>query len=689
MKSLFDNSSGDMRSILISVTSLALAISVACTIPAAYAGRIVSGTSEPYAPNAEGFVAHGFGGWNLDNVDIKLSGTNSGFDEADGSYYFDIDSDYTYQGNVFSGDLSEILGYVFAKDWPVGEPSGIKVINDDFAVKAPSPTNCIMATSYLEEHYLDSADPSQVTCSGPFQSHKRYKLAMLPATVSGGSGAEKGIDLVFNVESEAGSRDYQVFQKINNWTDHRLEGFKIQVGTGVGTEFTPAGAASGVGVNNLSLSVPAANWTADQLAVFSTGLFGPLDLKHGRPPGFFDPDTRAGFLIQEYPNLSGQTDTLHSGATLGSDYVNVPPGGEGDNQFGTWLPNNMLPQGIFWDDDGNPETDAVLVAWYGRNPAAESYSWMGGANTNFATIPDATIQSWGANLEYTQGVIDDLVNVGLNYIVTVGDVSGFPKNADGTGRFTIRVTPAVDTSGTGAPGYTDATNTPDPQLIFTSSDGVLTVSPSPQFVRGELLTARVGDADMNRDENVAEEVYVTISSSTGLSGTLTLVEQGLNRGVFVASLPDVFSDIGSGESVTVSYEDGDIGDGTSEVKKVVTQAVDDLLPPPSGFVVSIADLSVPSRIFVGQLGKVSVTVENAAESETAVSGELVVYADSIEMLRETFTDLAPNRKYKASIAWTANYEDDSGIDWIASVIIDGDTVATATASTIVSIKPGK
>ncbi len=61
-----------------------------------------------------------------------------------------------------------------------------KIVNDDLAVKDPKPTNCIMATSYLEGHFLDSTDPEQVICSGPFQSHKRYKLAMLPSTVAAG-----------------------------------------------------------------------------------------------------------------------------------------------------------------------------------------------------------------------------------------------------------------------------------------------------------------------------------------------------------------------------------------------------------------------------------------------------------------------------------------------------------------------
>jgi hypothetical protein len=83
----------------------------------------VSQPSYPYAPAAPGFTAYGFGGWNLDNVDIILNGTSSFFDETDGSYYFDTDSDLTYLGEVDNG-AGTVTGYVLAKDWPVGEPSG-------------------------------------------------------------------------------------------------------------------------------------------------------------------------------------------------------------------------------------------------------------------------------------------------------------------------------------------------------------------------------------------------------------------------------------------------------------------------------------------------------------------------------------------------------------------------------------
>ncbi len=526
------------------------------------AGKIISIPSESGAP--------GFGGWDLANVDVilngtqsEVNGTGSWFNEENGAYQFAGDSDFSYVGHVDDG-AGTLMGYALAKTWPVGEPSGIKIINDDAAVKEPKPPNCIMATSYLDDYFLDSEDPRQVTCSGPFQSHKRYKIAMLPSTVDG-EGSES-VDLVFNVEPEDGSRDYQVFQKINNWTDGRLAGFTVQVGFGVGESFQTATSA-GVDLNDLNISVPSDIWDEKQLAIFSAGLFGPQD-KHTGKIGFFDPNKRAGFLIDEYTDQM-LTDSLHATRTLGSNYAEVPIGAAADNQFGPWLPDNMLPYGIFFDDDGNPETDAKLLAWYGFNPnlPVPGLGWMGGSQDSdgpFSAIPTTEIEAMGANLSFTMGQIDDLVNVGLNYLVTVGNVSTFPAG----NTFTIRITPTPDTSGTEAPSYVGIE--PDPLLLFSSSVAEILLEPKDTFVIGSLLTARVGDADLNLDPLVADEVDVVISTTDPLvsSQTLTLIEQGVNRGVFAAALPEGFSQVAVGTVVTMAYVD----ESESETKESSTTA---------------------------------------------------------------------------------------------------------------------
>jgi len=683
----------------------------------AQAGKIISELGPEYNPPYDSnFRAEGFGGWNLDNVEVVVDGTprtdatpnGSFFDESDGSYNFAADSDYTYLGHVYDDVFggADLMGYVLAKDWPVGEPSGIKIVNDDDDVKDPKPHNCIMATSYLADHFLDSDDPQQVTCSSDFQTHKRYKLAMLPASVDDGN---KGIDLVFNVEPEAGSRDYQVFQKINNWTGGRLEGFTIQVGTGIGSEFTPASASDGVGVANLSLSVPGDIWDEEQLAVFSAGLFGPPDDKHDRDGGYYDPLQRAGFKITQYGgdgDSSGQTDTLTSGATLGSNYADVPAGAT--NQFGPWLSSNMLPQGVFFDDDGNPETDAELLAWYGCNPALDlvdgkcALGWMSGSQgsdeneTPFSAISDDTIEGMGSNLAFTQGEIDDLVNVGLNYIVTVGDVTDF------SGAFTIRITPTAESPATPAPDYVGVT--PVPSLQFLSKEGVVEISPSPDFVVGELLTLRVGDAnvewpvEVDVTSNTVNE-YCVITGTEGTTETVILIDQSEEdappRGVYAATT-DAFTEVAVGTIVTVVYHDTDIdGESNEAIVCAQTKAVEEPVEVLSD--VSITTFTATESLFVGRTAKLSVTIQNAKEAEGDATGTVQIIGTYegddeasvfIPVDADEFSGLSPNKKLKFSYKWSPLAA--GVVNWVATVDVEGaDPVTADGPSTDVSVKPGK
>ena len=629
----------------------------------AQAGKIIS------VPSASG--AEGFGGWNENNIDVILNGINSFYLPADGAYFFSVDSDHTYIANVDDG-AGTITGIALAKDWPVGEPPGIKIVNDDDLVKAPKPANCIMATSYLADHYLDSDDPQQVLCSGPFQSHKRYKLAMLPTGFD-------GIDLVFNVEEEAGSRTYQVFQKINNWTDGRLQGFTVQVGTGVGANFKTASAA-GIALADLNISVPTEIWPEDaEVAVFSAGLFGPLD-KHTGNVGFFDPEQRAGFIINEHVVGAPLTDTLTADTTLGSDYNEVPAGAT--NQFGPWIADNMLPYGVFFDDDGNPETDAALLAWYGYNPELNALGWMGGSEDDFAEVTAEEIETMGENLAFTMGEIDDLVNVGLDYVITIGDISTFNSST-----VTIRVIPTADTSGTLLPPYVGEDGhpvTPVPELVFTSSDAAVLLDPNPEFVVDSLLTARVGDADLNMDPLVLEEVDVAISTDTGLSGTLTLIEQGENRGVFVASLPDEYSAVAIGTVVTMTYVDADNGTEVSETKTSSSTAVEAVLSAD----VTITEMDFPETITDRDREELEIEILNAGAD--AVSGSVVITGSDGSEFTGEFTDLDAGEDEDFEFKWRAKLDDRNvaeTVNWFVTVTVDGQIVDEASATTV--IEPGE
>jgi hypothetical protein len=703
----------------------------------AYAGKITSQATDNEASTP------GFSGFNQENISVLLNGEGSWYEPSTGSYYFAEGSDFTYEA-IVKNSAGIIMGKMLAKDWPVGEPSGIKIVNDDFDVNKKKASNCIMSTSYLEDHYLDSDIPIQVICSSPYQTHKRYKLAMLPATVESAEDVEdgvdeedavgaKGVDLVFNVEEELelDSRDYQVFQKINNWTDTRLQGFTIQLGFGVGENFIGIkdqyekdenevyvvdenglyqcveDAVPCVQIADLNLTVPRDIWDEKQLATFSAGLFGPED-KHTGETGFFDDKTRAGFLIDEYvaadpdaivdPELSELLDTLHATITLGSKYSAL---------FGPWLPNSMLPWGIFFDDDNDPSTDDQLIAWYGAVPTGLTYpnaepedlgglAWRKGIDDYFAPIPDVEIVAMSNNPIYSTGEIDDLVNVGLNYNVTIGDISLFPGYDADSGQnaatFTIRITPTKEFSVTPPPSFMGIVDgvlvavEPDPVFIFLSKDAVVEIQPEPTFYVGDFLTARVADVDLNTASDAIDTVTVTISTSSGLSDdAFTLTEQGPNRGIFSAILPDEFSNVPVDTAVTLTYIDQEGGSVANENKTSSTTAYAASVFDFESATYQVLEGDGTVEIIVlreGTLGEI-VAVDYSTVSGTATGNEdyepaasrlifesgedtktieIVIFDDEVDEASELFSVLLSNT---SNGAFLGNY-------YIASVIIEDD-----------------
>ncbi len=345
---------------------------------------------------------------------------------------------------------------------------------DDPAVSKGKPKNCIINTAFLspenstvpDANYLDSAHPQPVICSSPFQTHKRFKIAMLPDTVLGvADGAEgKGIDLVFNVADDGSLRPYQVFSKINNYTGKRLKGYKIVIGTGTGSTFKAAseqglaeklhislgiGEGASGGGNNLVYD-GSDLFDGDGLATFSHGLFGAPD-KHFSTNGFFDKRT-AGFEVAQkcvteptiqcptYANANYPagvpliaSDTIYSTGVLQSNYSGpVMPAPTAGLPFGEWLPSKWQPKGIFFDDDQDPATDAILTAfWNGTE-------WRGNYDSGFKVFTQAEINYLATDSlkRYAIDDIEDVLNLGINYILKVGD--GIPD-----GKFTVRIVPIV------------------------------------------------------------------------------------------------------------------------------------------------------------------------------------------------------------------------------------------------------
>ncbi len=518
-----------------------LAMSVAAAMllgSSAYAGKIITDASGP--DGADNFAEDkqlGFGGWNLDNVNVKIVSVDDYNTPLPDTFFKKDTGDYspmTY-GMSFESDINntngDVVAHLHGKDWPVGEPSGIKII-DGLAEKNGKPGNCIINTSYLgedlndgESHFLDQPNPLPVICTSPFQTHKRFKVNMLPTTVNDSAGYGHPIDLVFNlVPGDLETLRYQVFQKINNYTDKRLDGYKIEVLKADGITQD----------DNLTLSIGIEEhrdkdgnldgtdiWDPEDMANFSHGLWGPID-DHFPTVGFFD-EYRAGFFVSGH-----NTSTLVGGPNpLPSTY---------DALFGTWLPSKWAPIGIFWDDDKDPLTDAELVAFWGTVPGAPEGTlpaWHKGYADNWAEPTQKELITWTVDPWFEPGIIEDTLNLGLNYIVNVGnnDLIG--------GKFTIRITPRVAADQT-PPSYIskeDNTTYIEPPTSYVASAGVVTISPLPTFTPGTDLYVGVGDDNLNVDPTQAEEVNITVTSTTGDSELITLTETGVDTGIFSATLP--------------------------------------------------------------------------------------------------------------------------------------------------------
>ena len=530
---------------------------------------------------------NGLDGWNMDNVEVIVNDGGGTYDETTGDY----SSDYVFFRSEVSDTVGPdgtgtVMGAVKGKDYPVGAPPGIKVINsgDNAPLANGTPSNCIMNTSFLEGGYLDSTMPMPTLCGSGFQTHKRFKVNMEPATVDG-SGVE-AVDLVFNVDnaSDTEVRDYRIFQKINNYTGKRLSGFEVQLGTGVGANFSPVGATGTTGqvtTDNLGVKIPADIWDDDQLATFSSGLFGPPDPPKFPDPGFFD-STKAGFNVQlkdandsDVARNAGTSGAkIVSTSVLGSNYAQSPPFGPSD-QFGEWIHSGQTPLGIFFDDDNDPETDDQLVAFWGAtNAAGTEFAWMRGDPDGWTTVAPAQVDEWLSSSAYSVGVIEDLLNLGLNYIVSVGDLTNaltYDAGAD-TASFTVRIKPVVASSQTD-PAY--VSNPPE----FRNSDGEIVIGPQPVEAT-EPLRIRVTDGDI-----VAGSDPVSVVVENKATGETEQVRMSLAYdGVLTANLPTSISPLDDadnsgviyakpGSELEATYIDADDGSGGVDVANTATTLV--------------------------------------------------------------------------------------------------------------------
>ncbi|WEJ63685.1 choice-of-anchor F family protein [Thiomicrorhabdus lithotrophica] len=457
----------------------------------------------------------GYGGLNLDNIDVQIVDAETGdelaktFDSTavTGGSYTEMEAGDSFASFINDGvnvALDDATGKLIGKDWPVGEPSGIKVVtNNDASTVYDSngkPTSCIMSTSFhtfdelrdvadmpagatITDGLLDSNYINPTMCDSSFQTHKRFKVSALPGSlVDDGSGNPKAIDMVFNIDAadNTTSRRYMILQKLNNYTGKHLEGYKLQVGFGVGTSFTPdtTGAvelSDGVGEMadpDGTLTVPTADIIDPvDMAVFSAGLFGAAEPPKHPNNGFFDATARAGFFAAEAGAMP--KNTITSTGSMTTTYKDI---------FGShWLPSIYEPKGIFWDDDNDTATDDRLVAfWSDYNQTPGDYMWLKGAADSFAPVTQAELQAWANSSEpYYVGGIEDVLNLGMTYMVDVNNMSATgPTSSDQTS-FTLRMIPIEETDAAIAgstPGWIANPAPADLSAYESVSDGTTTSS---------------------------------------------------------------------------------------------------------------------------------------------------------------------------------------------------------------------
>ena len=244
---------------------------------------------------------------------------------------------------------------------------------------------------------------------------------MLDTTYMGDNAYGKSMDLVFNLQDgDSSNLRYQIFQKINNYTGKRLNGYKIEILDDAKMPNPALTLSLGYG-EYIGSAGGSDIWGIDDLATMSHGLWGAPD-DHSPKAGFFD-NKKVYYPV----GLSaGNTVISYTGPMQGGNYQAL---------FGNWLPSKWHPMGIFLDEDNNPNTDATLLAFWGDPLHTGINGWHKGFADGWATLTDEEIALWTGGAPYEIAGLEDSLNLGLNYIVNVGDNSAIGST------FTLRITP--------------------------------------------------------------------------------------------------------------------------------------------------------------------------------------------------------------------------------------------------------
>lgn len=284
-------------------------------------------------------------------------------------------------------------------------------------------TNCLMANN--PEVYCDSAGGSgkrikvQLTGADPF--NMRFQ------TVPNGEVFDET-----GAPVDTSSVDYFTFGKVSNFTGARITGFTLSL---LDADGNPMGELDPSDAVLFNLDATAIGLGAR----LPDGLFGAGGQEGDI--GFFS-DARAGLA------LTPTEDVLTFGALSNAVFV---------ENFGTaLLDDTMVPDGLFWDDNDDPDDESALVAWdniagggwtYGTLDTPEAIDdrleeladalGVDVADLEYAAgelVPDDIVAAAEANGLFAVDAVEDIRNANLNYDITIGEIDG--------GEFTLRWTPA-------------------------------------------------------------------------------------------------------------------------------------------------------------------------------------------------------------------------------------------------------
>ncbi|NNK66416.1 MAG: choice-of-anchor F family protein [Rhodobacteraceae bacterium] len=304
-------------------------------------------------------------GWNTDNVVEGAEDTDPTDDVGGASVVYDQD----VSGGVPTDAESNGQVVYIA---PESNTPGIEVDDTDYSVF----DGCILSSS-------------TATCTSPFQSGKRIKQQVTDTGT---------IDLVFDISADGeGESIFQVYHRLINVTGGTLDGFEIQLGTGVGSEFEASGESDGL---RFATTTDGVEFGPNDVAAFSQypfGLFGgePLNPNPLSLPGFFDTVDRAGFEV------SLGEDVISSGEYYGTY----------DDRFGSWLSQEDVPDGLLYDyDPGN--ADPLVMAWAGVTGWEFLRGTDPGSELNFLGVEPIGSLIFGYDFVYdpVNGVSESMMN---------------------------------------------------------------------------------------------------------------------------------------------------------------------------------------------------------------------------------------------------------------------------------------